>query len=351
MITPPAAPSFKPSRGAWRDARALLFAHRLRLLAAFGLLVVSRIAALALPASSKVLVDEVITKRHGEWLGLLAAAIVFASLVQAGTSLLLSRIVGLAAQRAIMEVRRDLQRKVLNLPVAFFDSTKSGILISRIMTDPDALRSLLGAGLIQLAGSLLTATFALTVLLWLNWRLTSMTLVLLGIFAALMVYSFRRIRPLFRQRAEISSQVVGRLAESLGGIRVVKAYRAEENEARVFDAGLDRLFERVRKEVTASSAVGASALLIFGVISALLVFVGGREILAGSMTLGGFVMYVFFIGLLIAPVVRISDSATQLSEAFAGLDRIRELRERDSEDLAGAGLLPFATARVLGYLD
>ena len=145
--------------------------------------------------------------------------------------------------------------------------------------------------------------------------------------------------------------MVGRLAESLGGIRVVKAYRAEENEARVFDAGLDRLFERVRKEVTASSAVGASALLIFGVISALLVFVGGREILAGSMTLGGFVMYVFFIGLLIAPVVRISDSATQLSEAFAGLDRIRELRERDSEDLAGAGLLPFATARVLGYLD
>jgi ABC-type multidrug transport system fused ATPase/permease subunit len=344
MIAPLENPG-KPSRAAWRDARAILREHRFRLLAAFGLLLVSRIAALALPASSKYLVDEVINKRNGDLLGFLAAAIVLASLVQAGTALLLSRIVGLAAQRAIIDLRRELQRKVVRLPVAFFDSTKSGVLISRIMTDPDALRNLLGAGLIQLAGSLLTATLALSVLLWLNWRLTSMTIVLLGAFASLAVYSFRRIRPLFRLRAEIASQVVGRLAESLGGIRVVKAYRAEENEARVFDAGLERLFASVRREVTASSAVGAGAILIFGFMSALLVFVGGREILAGSMSLGGFVMYVFFIGLLIAPVVRISDNATQLSEAFAGLDRIRELRDRDTEDVNDGSLLPFATAR------
>ncbi len=344
-MIPAPAPSKKPSRAAWRDARSLLWEHRFRLLVAFALLLVGRIAGLSLPASSKYLVDEVIAKRHGELLGWLAAAIVLATMVQAGTSLVLSRIVGLAAQRAIMDVRHDLQGKVLRLPVAFFDSTKSGVLISRIMTDPDALRNLLGAGLIQLAGSLLTATLSLAVLLWLNWRLTTMTVVLLGVFGALMVYSFRLIRPLFRQRAEISSQVVGRLAESLGGIRVVKAYRAEENEARVFGAGLERLFASVRREVTASAAVGASALVIFGFISAMLVFVGGREILAGSISLGGFVMYVFFIGLLIAPVVRIADSATQLSEAFAGLDRIRELRERESEEPDDASLRPFSTVR------
>ncbi|HEX9185952.1 MAG TPA: ABC transporter ATP-binding protein, partial [Vicinamibacteria bacterium] len=219
-----------------------------------------------------------------------------------------------------------------HLPVSFFDATRSGTLITRIMNDPDSLRSLMGTGLVQLAGSLLTALLALGVLLWLNWRLTGMTLVLLGAFAGLMVYAFRLIRPLFRQRAEISSQVVGRLAETLGGIRVVKAYRAEEREAQSFGQDLDRLFESVAREVRASAGVGAFALVLFGGISALLVYFGGREILAGTLTLGGFVMYVFFIGLLLAPLVRIADTATQVSEVFAGLDRIRELRDRPTED-------------------
>jgi subfamily B ATP-binding cassette protein MsbA len=339
MVDAAAGPE-KTSRSAWRDARDLLHAHRGRLAAGFLLLVVSRLAGLALPASSKFLVDEVIAKKNADLLAPLAAAIVLATLVQAGMSLLLSRLLGLAAQRAILEVRRELQRKVLRLPVAFFDATRSGVLISRIMSDPDALRNLLGTGLVQLASSLMTATLALAALLWLNWRLTAMALVLLGAFAALMVHAFKLIRPLFRLRAETASQVVGRLTETLGGIRVVKAYRAEESEARVFASGLERLFTTVAREVTASAAAGALAIVIFGGISAILVYFGGREILAGTMSLGDFVMYVFFIGLLIAPLVRVADTATQLSEAFAGLDRIRELLDRRTEDEDDAGRAP-----------
>ena len=320
------------SRQAWRDARDLLRDQRGRLAVGFLLLLASRVAALVLPASSKFLVDEIITRQRVSLLGPIAAAIVAASVFQAFTSLALSRVLGVAAHRAIMQIRRELQRKVLHLPVAFFDSTRSGTLITRIMTDPEAVRNIMGTGLIQLAGGLLTAVLALVVLLWLNWRLTAMTLVLLGAFAALMVHAFRLIRPLYRQRAEISSQVVGRLAEALSGIRVVKAYRAEEREAKTFGADLDRLFASVAREVTASAGVGALALVLFGGISAVLVFFGGREILAGTMTLGSFVMYVFFVGLLIAPLVRIADTATQLSEGLAGLDRIRELRDRPTEE-------------------
>jgi subfamily B ATP-binding cassette protein MsbA len=320
------------SRRAWRDARDILRDQRGRLALGFLLLLVSRLAALVLPASSRYLVDEVVTGRRVALLGPLAVAIVAATLVQAATSLALSRVLGIAAQRAIMGIRSELQRKVLHLPVAFFDARRSGTLITRIMTDPEALRSLMGTGLVQLAGSLTTAILALSVLLWLNWRLTAMTLVLLGAFAALTVHAFRLIRPLFRQRAEISSQVVGRLSETLGGIRVVKAYRAEEREARTFGADLERLFASVVREVKASAGVGAFALVLFGCISALLVFFGGREILAGTMTLGSFVMYVFFIGLLVAPLVRIAETATQLGEVFAGLDRIRELRDRPTEE-------------------
>jgi subfamily B ATP-binding cassette protein MsbA len=220
------------SRRAWRDARDILRDQRGRLALGFLLLLVSRLAALVLPASSRYLVDEVVTGRRVALLGPLAVAIVAAALVQAATSLALSRVLGIAAQRAIMGIRSELQRKVLHLPVAFFDARRSGTLITRIMTDPEALRSLMGTGLVQLAGSLTTAILALSVLLWLNWRLTAMTLVLLGAFAALTVHAFRLTRPLFRQRAEIASQVVGRLSETLGGIRVVKAYRAEEREAR-----------------------------------------------------------------------------------------------------------------------
>jgi subfamily B ATP-binding cassette protein MsbA len=336
--SPPAAKArSKISASAWRDARALLAANRGRLLLGLVLLLVGRLAALVLPASSKFLVDEVVTKGRGEALGQVALAIVAAALVQAGTSLWLARAVGVAAQREIMKVRRSLHRHVVRLPIRYFDSTRSGALISRIMSDPDGLRNLLGNGLIQLGSSLLTALLAFFVLLYLNWRLTAATLILLGGFGGLMALAFSRLRPLFRERGELNARLTGALSESLNGIRVIKAYRAEKREELAFARRIHALFRNVAREVTLSSMVGTAGILIFSGIAALLFYLGGRSILAGAMSLGDFVMFVFFIGLLIAPVVRLADSATQLSEAFGGLDRLRELRAEPTEaDDAGA---------------
>ena len=321
--------------GAWDDARALVWRHRRRLLLGLVLLTVGRLAALVLPAASKYLVDEVVAKGRGDLLLPVAVAIIAASTVQGGTAFVLSRLVGLAAQREIMRMRRRIHRHVTRLPVQYFDSTRSGELISRIMSDPDALRNLIGNGLIQLVSSLMTAAFALVVLLYLNWRLTALTLVLLSGFGCLMAVAFTRLRPLFRQRSELAAQVTGRLGESLNGIRVVKAYRAEKREELAFAGAIHRLFRNVAREMTMTAAVGASSIVIFGGVAALLFLLGGRSILSGAMTLGDFVMFVFFIGLLIAPVVRLADSATQLSEAFAGLDRVRDLLSTDTEE-AGA---------------
>jgi len=322
---PPTARRSPLSANAWRDARAILWTHRRRLLLGLLLLTTGRLAALVLPASSKFLIDQIIGQRRAELLAPLAVGIVLAALVQAGTSFWLSQAIGVAAQREIVRMRRRLHRHVTRLSVSYFDSTRTGVLISRIISDPDGLRNLLGNGLIQLFSSLMTAAFALAVLLYLNWRLTTITLLLLLGFGGLMAFAFTRLRPLFRQRAELNAQLTGSLAEFLNGIRVVKAYRAEKREELVFAKRVHRLFRNVAREITLSSAVGATAMLIFALISALLFYLGGRSILSGAMTLGDFVMFVFFIGLLIAPVVRLADSATQLSEAFAGLDRIREL--------------------------
>ncbi len=344
MNEPSQASRPRPS-GAWEEVRALVWSQRGRLILGFILLGVSRIAALALPASSKFVVDEVIHKQRVEMLGPLALLIVASTLVQAATSLALSRILGVTAQRAILEIRRRLQAQVCRLPMRFYESTKSGVLISRIMTDPDALRNLVGTGLVQFAGSALTAILALGVLLFLNWRLTIVTVVLLAAFALLMLRALEQLRPLYRQRAELNAQVVGRLNESLGGIRVVKAYRGERHEERLFTQGLHRLFRSVAREITASAVIGAIALVIFGVLSALLVYFGGRSILSGAMTLGDFVMYVFFIGLLVAPVGRIVETGTQLSEALAGLERMREVREMATERQEDAGREPLPSIR------
>jgi ABC-type multidrug transport system fused ATPase/permease subunit len=317
---------------AWREARDLVWNHRRRLLLGLVLLVVGRVAGLVLPASSKYLIDEVVGRSRGDMLGPLALAIVAAALVQAGTSFWLSQVIGVAAQREIMRMRRRLHRHVTRLPIGYFDSTRAGVLISRIINDPDGLRNLLGNGLVQLLSSVMTSVFALAVLLYLNWRLTAVTLLLLSVFGGLMAFAFKRLRPLFRQRAELNAQLTGSLAESLNGIRVIKAYRAGKREELGFARRIHRLFRNVAREITLSAAVGATAMLIFSTIAATLFFLGGRAILAGTMTLGDFVMFVFFIGLLIAPVVRMADSATQLGEAFAGLDRIRELRAVPQEE-------------------
>jgi len=317
---------------AWAESRELIWRHRRSLAIGLVLMLINRLSGLVLPASSKYLVDEVIGKQRADLLVPFALAAAAAVIVQAFTTYSLSQIVSIAAQRAIADMRQNVQTHVMHLPVSYFDSTKSGVLISRIMTDAEGVRNLVGTGLIQLTGGLVTAIIGLGVLFYLNWSLTAIMLVILGAFGGLMAIAFARLRPLFRERSKINAEVTGRLAESLGGIRILKVYVAEKREERLFGEGVDRLFENVRKTITGTSIVQTGATLIVGAIGVLMIVVGGRAILDGSMTLGGFIMYIFFIGLVAAPLVQIASVGTQISEAFAGLDRIREIREMPTED-------------------
>ena len=317
---------------AWRESRDLIWARRGRLGLGFVLMAVNRLAGLVLPGTSKVLVDDVVGHHRGDLLWPLAAAAAAATLVQAATGFALSQVLGLAAQRSITDMRREVEKHVARLPVAYFDSTKTGVLISRIMSDADGIRNLVGNGLVQLVGSVITALVALGVLFWLNWRLTTITLLLLASFGAIMARAFMRLRPVFRERGKINAEVTGRLGETLGGIRIVKAYTAERREALIFAKGVHRLYRNVAKSMVGVSAVSAVSTVIVGAIGALMIVVGGRAILAGQMTLGDFFMYIFFTGLVAAPVVQIASIGTQVSEAFAGLDRIREVRSMATED-------------------
>ncbi|MGH7530993.1 MAG: ABC transporter ATP-binding protein [Gemmatimonadales bacterium] len=339
-----ADPKPKPNYGnAWQEARALIWRHRRRLSLGLALMLVNRLAGLVLPASSKYLIDQVIGQRQTELLGVIALAAGAATLVQAVTSFSLSQVLGVAAQRAIAEMRKAVQAFVLRLPIAYFDSTKTGVLISRIMTDAEGIRNLVGTGLVQLIGGLVTASIALAVLFWLNWQLTAMAILILAVFGGGMAFAFTTLRPQFRDRGKINAEVTGRLGETLGGIRIVKSYRSERGERLVFARGAHRLFRNVRTTMTGVSGLGAFATLVIGAIGILMILVGGRAILAGTMTLGDFVMYVFFVGLVAAPLIGIASIGTQITEAFAGLDRIHELRSvatEDAEDGARAPLGP-----------
>src|SRR5690606_30342866 len=235
---------------------------------------------------------------------------------------------------------KQVQSHVLRLPVSYFDSTKSGVLISRVMTDAEGVRNLVGTGLVQLVGGLFTAALALGVLFWLNWQLTTITLVIIIIFGGAMTYAFGKLRPIFRERGEINAEVTGRLAESVGGIRLVKTYTAERREELVFARGVHRLFRNIAKSIVGVNAVSSFTTLLIGIVGVLLILIGGRAILAGTMTLGDFVMYVFFIGMVAAPLVGVANIGTQISEAFAGLDRIREIREMATEDVEDTARRP-----------
>jgi len=321
---------------AWAETRALMWSHRRSLTIGFLLMVVNRLSGLVLPASSKYLIDDVLTQNRIDLLLPLALATGGATIVQAITSFALAQVVSIAAQRAITDMRIDVQRHILRLPVSYFDSTKTGVLISRIMTDAEGIRNLVGTGIVQLVGGLLTAVIALGVLFYTSWTLTSVTLVALAVFGALMAIAFQRLRPIFRERSVINAEVTGRLAETVGGVRIVKVYTAEEREEKVFGAGAERLFNNVRSTITGTSAVAAATTAIIGVIGVLLTLMGGRAIIGGEMTLGDFVRYIFFIGLVAAPLVQIASIGTQISEAFAGLDRIREIRDMVTEDARDA---------------
>jgi subfamily B ATP-binding cassette protein MsbA len=322
---------------AWQEARALIWARRGRLLVGLSLMLVNRLAGLVLPGLSKFLVDDVLTQGRVEMLTTLAWAVAAATIVQAVTSFGLSQILGVAAQKAITDMRRRVEAHVMRLPVRYFDSTQTGVLISRVMNDAEGIRNLVGTGLVQLVGGIVTAVFALAALLYINWHLTLVTLLVLGAFGGAMSYAFRTLRPLFRERGKITAEVTGRLNQALGGVRVVKTYTAERREDLVFTKGAHRLFRNIAKSMTGVSATTAFSSVVVGAIGIVLILVGGRAILAGTMTLGDLVMYMIFTGLMAAPIVQIASIGTQITEAFAGLDRIREILDTTREDAEDAG--------------
>ena len=340
--------AFKRKRltaAAWKETRALLAARKGRLAVGMVLMLFSRVSGLILPASSKYLIDDVIGKGQVELLQTLVIAAGVATLVQAVTSFALSQVLGVAAQRAITDMRRRVEEHVARLPVSYFDSTKSGVLVSRVMTDAEGIRNLVGTGLVELVGSFVTAIAAFTYLFYLNPLMTVVTLTVLLLFGAGLWYAFRVIRPIFRERSKVYSEVTGRLTETIGGIRIVKTYTAEKREELVFTVGVHRLFRNVAKTITSISATHAIGTVAIGIIGVIIMAMGGRAMLAGDMTVGEFLSYILFTGLMAAPVMQIANIGTQITEAFAGLDRIHELLEMQTEDSEDRGRAP------LGVLD
>ncbi len=325
-----------------RESKNLLWARRYRLLLGLGLLIVGRLAGMVLPTSTKFLIDNVIGGAPLAWLPsfvnpdnlLLWIALVAgaATVVSAATSFSLTMVMGVAGQKAISELRIRVQKHVGRLPVTYFDTHKTGEMVTRIMNDAEGIRNIVGTGFVQLVGGLFTAVIALSVLFWLNWRLTSVTLVLLLLFAAVMAVGFSRLRPIFRERSRLSAELNGRLVETLNGLRVVKAYTAEKREQRVFAHGAHKLLRNVVKTMVGVASITSLSSLLFGLVGLGMSFIGAREVLAGRMSLGDIFMYLVFTGLVVAPLIQISAIGTQFSEAFAGLDRIREVFNETPED-------------------
>jgi ABC-type multidrug transport system fused ATPase/permease subunit len=341
----PKPPKKALTPGAWEEARALIWTHRKRLVLGLGLMLVNRLSGFVLPTTTKYLMDDVIQQGHWELLPKLAMAAAAATTVDAATAFANSQVLGVAAQRAITEMRKDVEAHVMRLPIRYFDSTKTGILISRIMTDAEGIRNLVGTGLVQLTGSLLTATIALGVLLYLNWKLTMVTVVILALFGGGMATAFKRLRPLFRERGQINAEVTGRLAESLGGVRIVKSYVAEKREELVFAKGAHRLFRNVAQSLTGVSGITAFSSLVIGSTGIAMMLIGGNSIRNGSMTIGDLVMYLSFTALMTMPVIQLASIGTQMSEAFAGLDRIREIRRMATEDQEDENRAPLPDVR------
>ena len=316
------------------DVWALIRPRRAILVLGFFLMAINRVAGFVLPASTKYLVDNVINKRQIYLLVPLVLAVVGATIIQGLTSFSLTQLLSKSSQRMITELRLKVQAHVGLLPVAFYDATKSGVLVSRIMSDVEGVRNLLGTGLIEFVGGIMTSAIALVVLLRINVQMTAIAIVILAFFVLGLSRAFKTIRPYYRARPKINAEVIGRLTESLGGIRVVKGYHAEEREERVFAAGVRRLLQNVLDTLTATSLMTLSATALLGIVSAVIMFLGARQILSGSMTLGTFFEFTLFLGMLVAPVSQIVGLAPLMIEALAGLERTREILDEKTEQQA-----------------
>ncbi len=341
----PKPPRSQRLRALLPEVWSLMRPRRGVLALALVLMAVNRVAGLVLPGSTKLLVDDVIGARRVDLLLPLVAGVVAATVIQGGTSFALTQLLSKAAQRLIAEMRRKVQAHVGLLPVAYYDASKSGTLVSRIMNDVEGVRNLIGTGLVELAGGVITAALALVVMLRLSPVMTSVTFLSLVTCALVFERAFRTLRPIFRERGKIYAEVTGRLTESLGGVRVVKGYRAEPREAAVFSEGVGRLVANVLKTLTATSVLGLSSTVLLGFVGAAVMYVGGREVLAGRLTVGGFFTYTVFLGFLVAPVFQIVSIGTQLTEALAGLERTREVLGERPEDQDPRRTVPLASVR------
>ncbi len=296
------------------------------------LIVISRLASLVLPWKTKVLMDEIIPKQQKDELLNLVLIVVAAILVQAITSFLLTKILSVQAQFLISELRAQVQKKVLSLPISFFDNTKSGALVSRIMTDVEGVRNLIGTGLVQLVGGTFTAIVSLFILISLNPWMTLFVFIPLSIFGVIALKAFKYIRPIFRKRGVINAEVTGRLTETLAGVRVIKGFNAEQQENKSFEEGVDRLFQNVKKSLTATAFMTSSSTFLLGIATTGILGMGGYYIIEGGMTIGEFLFFTFILGLMIAPIVQMSNIGSQLNEALAGLDRTEELMNMNPEE-------------------
>src|SRR5712691_1763482 len=317
----------------YRDLRDLVWPRRKLFILGLVLVFINRAAGLVLPGSTKFLIDDVVQKGRQELLIPLAAAVGVAVVIQALTSYALTQTLSMSAQRLIADMRIRVQQHIGRLPVRYYDANKTGALVSRIMSDVEGVRNLVGTGLVEFIGGLFTAVIAFGLLLKINATLTLVALGFLLIFGLILRKAFTSIRPIFRERGKINAEVTGRLTESLGGVRVVKGFHAESREAAVFEAGAFRLFENVRKTLFATSIIGLASTLLMGVVSITVMIVGGRMILAGSMTIGDFFAFTLYLGFMVAPVFQMVSIGTQITEAFAGLDRMHEVLEEQPEDV------------------
>jgi ABC-type multidrug transport system fused ATPase/permease subunit len=309
----------------------LIRPRRFRLAIGFVLLAISRVTGLALPYSSRILLDRVIPRKDVHLLTLLVVGVVLASIIQGITSYALTQLLSKDGQRAIAELRRKVQAHVARLSVSYYDSTKSGVLVSRIMSDVEGVRNIIGTGLMEFAGGVLTAAIVLVWMIKISYLMTSIAVGALILFSLVLKKAFKTIRPIFRERGKLNAEVTGRLTESLGGVRVVKGYHAEEREHHVFSGGVEKLLENVLNTLTAMSTMGLASTLVMGSVGAVIMFIGGKEMMTGHMTQGQFFQYTLFMGFLAAPVMQITNIGSQITEAVAGLDRTREIFNEQQE--------------------
>jgi ABC-type multidrug transport system fused ATPase/permease subunit len=296
------------------------------------LMAINRVSGLVLPASTKFLVDDVIGKKHLAMLYPLVGVVLVATLIQGATSFALTQTLSKAAQKLIADLRKQVQEHVGRLPVSYYDANKTGMLVSRIMSDVEGVRNLVGTGLVEFVGGLLTAAIAFFVLMRISPTMTAIAFSALLLFGIALRYAFKTIRPIFRDRAKINAEVSGRLTESLGGVRVVKGYHAEQREHEVFSEGVQRLLNNVYKTLTATSVMSLSSATLMGIVGAIVMLMGARQIVNGHLTLGGFFTYTMFLGYLAAPLFQVVGIGTQITEAIAGLERTREVLNEHPED-------------------